>query len=181
MRKSFEEKNEHQDQDLLNNMLAQHPDPPQKIVSDFLSPTDHLPESTKGRLSLKQDKNMKVRFHGEKREYVGTLFLGGQPAGTQQGDFCVTWKGGVRWITGDTVPLHFRNPITVLGGVREGGVVSMQDNAGQGKEERGAGHPPQFKCPSPSNCQLALSHLCSKHIFPGRSHPSPRSHGVYRI
>ena len=77
VRKSFEEKNEHQDQDLLNNMLAQHPDPPQKIVSDFLSPTDHLPESTKGRLSLKQDKNMKVRFHGEKREYVGDTFSRG--------------------------------------------------------------------------------------------------------
>ena len=47
------------------------------IVSDFLPPTDHLPESTKGRLSLKQDKNMKVRFHGEKREYVGDTFSRG--------------------------------------------------------------------------------------------------------
>ena len=69
----------------------------------------------------------------------GTLFLGGQPAGTQQGDFCVTWKGGwgVRWITGDTVPLHFRNPITVLGGVREGGWCQCRTM--QGRERRREG------------------------------------------
>ena len=127
-----------------STMLAQHPDPQKKLCQTFF-----LPESTKGRLSLKQDKNMKVRFHGEKREYVGTLFLGGQPAGTQQGDFCVTWKGGegVRWITGDTVSLHFRNPITVLGGVREGGGVNAgQCRAGKGGE-RGR---------SPSSVQMPL-------------------------
>ena len=54
---------------------------------------------------------------------------------------------GVRWITGDTVPLHFRNPITVLGGVREGGGVNAgQCRAGKGGE-RGR---------SPSSVQMPL-------------------------
>ena len=111
--------------------------PPKKLCQTFFpQQTTFLNESTKGRLSLKQDKNMKVRFHGEKREYVGDTFSRGSTCWNTTRRLLCHLEGGVRWITGNTVPLHFRNPITVLGGVREGG---CQCRTMQGRERRREG------------------------------------------
>ena len=84
VRKSFEEKNEHQDQDWLNILI-----PKKNCVrlSFFL-------KAQKEGCRLNRIKIWKWDSMVKNVNMWGTLFLGGQPAGTQQGDFCVTWKGG---------------------------------------------------------------------------------------
>ena len=68
--------------------------PPKKLCQTFFPQQTTFLKAQKEGCRLNRIKIWKWDSMVKNGNMWGTLFLGGQPAGTQQGDFCVTWKGG---------------------------------------------------------------------------------------